>query len=63
MTKSVGSALVLLSTIVTSTAFSVVDLRSDTVTKPTISMNKAMSQAIVGDDVFGDDPTVAELEA
>jgi threonine aldolase len=41
----------------------VIDLRSDTVTKPTLSMREAMARAEVGDDVFGDDPTVKELEA
>lgn len=41
----------------------VVDLRSDTVTKPTAGMRKAMAEAAVGDDVFGDDPTVIALEA
>ncbi len=41
----------------------VIDLRSDTVTKPTPSMREAMARAEVGDDVFGDDPTVKELEA
>jgi threonine aldolase len=39
-----------------------VDLRSDTVTRPTPAMLKAMAEAPVGDDVLGDDPTVAELE-
>ena len=39
-----------------------VDLRSDTVTKPTPAMRQAMAQAEVGDDVFGDDPTVIALE-
>jgi threonine aldolase len=39
-----------------------IDLRSDTVTKPTSAMREAMFQAEVGDDVFGDDPTVARLE-
>jgi threonine aldolase len=39
-----------------------VDLRSDTVTRPTPAMRRAMAEAIVGDDVFGDDPTVIELE-
>lgn len=39
-----------------------VDLRSDTVTRPTPAMRRAMAEAIVGDDVFGDDPTVMELE-
>jgi threonine aldolase len=41
----------------------VTDLRSDTVTKPTPAMREAMAQAEVGDDVFGDDPTVKELES
>ncbi len=41
----------------------VVDLRSDTVTKPTPEMRRAMAQAEVGDDVFGEDPTVNRLEA
>src|SRR2546428_2785427 len=40
-----------------------VDLRSDTVTRPTPEMRRAMAEAEVGDDVFGDDPTVIELEA
>jgi threonine aldolase len=40
----------------------VVDLRSDTVTRPTPAMRRAMMEAEVGDDVFGDDPTVQELE-
>ncbi len=39
-----------------------IDLRSDTVTQPTARMRGAMSRAEVGDDVFGDDPTVRELE-
>jgi threonine aldolase len=39
-----------------------IDLRSDTVTKPTAGMLAAMSAAAVGDDVFGEDPTVNELE-
>lgn len=38
------------------------DFRSDTVTKPTEAMRKAMSEALVGDDVYGDDPTVNGLE-
>jgi len=41
----------------------IVDLRSDTVTKPTSEMHAAMFAAKVGDDVFGEDPTVNELEA
>ena len=40
-----------------------VDLRSDTVTQPTPEMRQAMAEAEVGDDVFGDDPTVLRLEA
>jgi threonine aldolase len=39
-----------------------VDLRSDTVTRPTDGMRAAMARAEVGDDVFGEDPTVAALE-
>ena len=39
-----------------------IDLRSDTVTQPTEEMRKAMYSAEVGDDVYGDDPTVIELE-
>lgn len=38
------------------------DFRSDTVTRPTENMRKAMAEAVVGDDVLGDDPTVQELE-
>ena len=40
-----------------------IDLRSDTVTHPTPEMRQAMAEAEVGDDVFGDDPTVLMLEA
>ena len=40
-----------------------VDLRSDTVTHPTEAMRQAMLEAPLGDDVFGDDPTVLALEA
>ena len=39
-----------------------IDLRSDTVTHPTPAMRKAMAEAEVGDDVFGDDPTVNRLQ-
>jgi len=39
-----------------------IDLRSDTVTKPTLAMRKAMTEAEVGDDVFGEDPTVNILQ-
>ena len=40
-----------------------VDLRSDTVTQPTAAMRAAMMSAPLGDDVFGDDPTVNALQA
>lgn len=40
-----------------------IDLRSDTVTQPCAGMREAMASAIVGDDVYGDDPTVSALEA
>lgn len=39
-----------------------IDMRSDTVTQPTESMRLAMSTAVVGDDVFGDDPTINKLQ-
>jgi threonine aldolase len=39
-----------------------VDLRSDTVTQPSAGMRRAMADAVVGDDVFGDDPTVNRLQ-
>jgi len=39
-----------------------IDLRSDTVTKPSAAMRQAMASAEVGDDVYGDDPTVNSLE-
>jgi threonine aldolase len=38
------------------------DFRSDTVTRPSPAMRRAMAEAVVGDDVFGDDPTVQDLE-
>src|SRR5499427_5814546 len=41
---------------------SVIDLRSDTVTKPTAEMRRAMAEAEVGDDVYREDPTVNRLE-
>ncbi len=40
----------------------IVDLRSDTVTRPVPGMRKAIAEAVVGDDVFGDDPTVNVLQ-
>ena len=42
---------------------SIIDLRSDTVTRPTARMRAAMAEAEVGDDVYGEDPTVNALEA
>ncbi|MEZ4774655.1 MAG: GntG family PLP-dependent aldolase [Bacteroidia bacterium] len=39
-----------------------IDLRSDTVTRPTPAMQEAMFQAVVGDDVFGEDPTINALQ-
>ncbi|HEY2251710.1 MAG TPA: aminotransferase class V-fold PLP-dependent enzyme, partial [Planctomycetaceae bacterium] len=41
----------------------VIDMRSDTVTKPTAGMRRAMAEAEVGDDMSGEDPTVNRLEA
>jgi threonine aldolase len=41
----------------------VIDLRSDTLTKPSAGMREAMASAEVGDDVFAEDPTIKELEA
>src|ERR1039457_3066855 len=40
----------------------VIDLRSDSVTRPSEAMRRAMGEAEVGDDVFGEDPTVNRLE-
>jgi len=39
-----------------------IDLRSDTVTRPSAGMKQAMVEAALGDDVFGEDPTVLELQ-
>lgn len=39
-----------------------IDFRSDTLSLPTPEMRKAMAEAVVGDDVYGEDPTVYELE-
>jgi threonine aldolase len=44
-------------------AAATIDLRSDTVTQPTPAMRRAMAEAVVGDDVYGEDPTVNKLEA
>src|SRR5579864_9259072 len=41
---------------------SIIDLRSDTVTRPTPEMRRAMAAAEVGDDVYGEDPTLNRLE-
>ncbi len=46
-----------------STGSSIVDLRSDTVTRPTPAMRRAMAEAEVGDDVYAEDPTVNRLQA
>ena len=40
----------------------IIDLRSDTVTRPTDKMRNAMATAVVGDDVYGEDPTVNRLQ-
>src|SRR6187397_2732183 len=45
-----------------SKSFSMIDLRSDTVTKPSEKMRAAMAAAEVGDDVFREDPTVIRLQ-
>jgi threonine aldolase len=45
------------------TSLNFIDLRSDTVTRPTAGMRAAMAAAEVGDDVFGDDPTVNRLQS
>ncbi|WP_240055629.1 beta-eliminating lyase-related protein, partial [Pseudomonas fluorescens] len=42
---------------------SVIDLRSDTVTQPTPGMREAMANAPMGDDVYGEDPSVNKLES
>ena len=39
-----------------------IDLRSDTVTRPTPAMREAMASAPVGDDVYGEDPTINRLQ-
>lgn len=44
--------------LLSSSQATVVDLRSDTLTKPTPKMREAMKNAVVGDDVYGEDPTV-----
>ena len=40
-----------------------IDLRSDTFTRPTAAMRRAMAEAEVGDDVYGEDPTVNRLQS
>ena len=40
----------------------IIDLRSDTVTKPTLEMREAMNRAVTGDDVFAEDPEINELQ-
>lgn len=54
---------VLAEDVTVSTSAAAIDLRSDTVTKPTPAMRAAMAAAEVGDDVYGEDPTVNRLEA
>ena len=44
------------------TPIEMIDLRSDTITKPCSNMLEAMFKANVGDDVYGEDPTVKQLE-
>lgn len=46
----------------TASTKTVIDLRSDTVSQPTEKMRSAMANAVVGDDVYNEDPTVQELE-
>jgi threonine aldolase len=46
-----------------SASYPVVDLRSDTVTRPTPAMRRAMAEAEVGDDVYGEDPSINRLQA
>jgi threonine aldolase len=50
-------------TVLTAALPRIVDLRSDTLTRPTAAMRRAMAEAEVGDDVYGEDPTVARLES
>jgi threonine aldolase len=50
------------STVETTKTRNAIDLRSDTVTKPTPEMRRAMAEAEVGDDVYGEDPTINHLE-
>jgi threonine aldolase len=45
------------------TSSNIIDLRSDTVTRPSAAMRAAMASAVVGDDVYGEDPTINRLEA
>src|SRR5579862_7422987 len=45
------------------TAQAPIDLRSDTVTRPTPAMRRAMAEAEVGDDVYAEDPTINRLQA
>ena len=53
----------LLKSAVLSTDKKLIDIRSDTVTVPTEAMRQAMARAEVGDDIYGDDPTINRLEA
>ena len=58
-----ASALARTAIAVYNSPMNTIDLRSDTVTWPTPGMRRAMAEAPLGDDVYGDDPTVNELEA
>jgi threonine aldolase len=62
MTPDISRAAALPAADVAPTAGRAVDLRSDTVTRPTPSMRQAMANADVGDDVYGEDPSVTALE-
>jgi threonine aldolase len=61
-TVSYGSAATAASTASTLDGLPPVDLRSDTVTRPTAAMRRVIAEAPVGDDVFGDDPSVNALQ-
>uniref|UniRef100_A0A1B0FBV5 Aromatic amino acid beta-eliminating lyase/threonine aldolase domain-containing protein n=1 Tax=Glossina morsitans morsitans TaxID=37546 RepID=A0A1B0FBV5_GLOMM len=60
--KSPKQKVIILDTFIMSLPHYIVDMRSDTVSSPTIEMREAMYTAAVGDDVYGEDPTVLKLE-
>ena len=66
MTKTARNLLLIYSSDLLNSGFCstehMIDLRSDTVTKPTPAMRRAMAEAEVGDDVYGEDPTVNRLQ-